>query len=62
MQESYLSNSLQGQEGFKLSVTPAVLNLRESYRGIVEVVQLDLALLLAGTRYRGDFEDLKKLP
>lgn len=30
------------------------------YRRIVEVVQLDLALLLAGTRYRGDFEDLKK--
>lgn len=24
---------------------------------ISEVVQLDLALLLAGTRYRGDFED-----
>ena len=38
MQESYLSylsNSLQGQEGFKLSVTPAVLHLRESYGRIV---------------------------
>ena len=26
-----------------------------------KIVQLDLAMLLAGTKYRGEFEDLRKL-